>query len=58
MATTKGTKQGHHKPYGPKMSNPRIRRSKERRQCGPYGYYHWCSENHVRFTTRAAYIVA
>ncbi len=34
----KTTKQGSHKPYGPKMANPRFTLSKEKRSCGPLGY--------------------
>ena len=34
----KTTKQGSHKPYGPKMANPRFKESKEHRSCGPLGY--------------------
>ena len=30
---------GKQKRYGPKMSNPRIKLSKERRNCGPLGRY-------------------
>lgn len=32
-------KQGHHKPYGPKMSNPRIKRSHEHRHTGAIAIY-------------------
>ena len=32
-------KGGKQKRYGPKMSNPRITISKERRNCGPLGRY-------------------
>lgn len=34
MAKTQ--KQGHHKPYGPKMAHPRIARSKEHRHRSPW----------------------
>ncbi len=46
-------KQGKHKKYGPKMSNPRIGKSKEKRGCGPLGRYYkyklWMS-NPEKFT--------
>ena len=36
---TTQAKSGKSKRYGPKMSNPRIRASKEHRNCGPLGRY-------------------
>ena len=33
------TKRGKQKRYGPKMSDPRIKASKEHRNCGPLGRY-------------------
>lgn len=41
-------KQGAHKPYGPKMKNPRIAASKEHRGCGPLGYYRRWQEEQER----------
>lgn len=41
---------GHRKTYGPKMAYPRIKRSKEHRQCGPLGY----RSRVAHFTTRRA----
>ena len=33
------TQSKGHKKYGAKLANPRIRASKEHRNCGPLGYY-------------------
>ena len=33
------SKRGKSKRYGPKMANPRIKASKEHRNCGPLGRY-------------------
>lgn len=38
-STPSGSTMARQKKYGPKMANPRIRRSKERRGCGPLGRY-------------------
>jgi hypothetical protein len=59
MANKEG---GHHKKYGKKMANPRITKSKERRQCGSIGYATRVADNAKKnhtsgyYTTRAAAI--
>jgi hypothetical protein len=44
------------KKYGPKMSDPRIKRSKERRGCGPLGRY--IKHQKGLFTTKKPYSVS
>ena len=36
---TQSKKGGKSKRYGPKMANPRIKASKEHRNCGPLGRF-------------------
>jgi hypothetical protein len=42
------------KKYGAKMKSPRIRESKEKRSCGPLGYFLRAKKIGKVFTTRAA----
>lgn len=53
MAQQKKHKEGKHQKYGPKLPNPRIKRTKERRSCGPLGYATRARENETYFSTRA-----
>lgn len=55
MATKQKT--GKHKRYGPKMANPRIKKSKEKRQCGPLGYAVRMRMVDKRFTSRRLCLV-